>query len=156
MGRARALKAQRRAARADVDKLVLWHGGVGGIRVGGPLLPPTIMGDPATVANYVRELRPDWVYLTTDREFARVFAAMVFDAYGHSALYRVGPVGGIETDPDFPEAGFAARRATIIEVAERDVRLTDSERIKRTTRYLYWDDGRPCMTRTGGFSSLRS
>lgn len=111
--------------------------------MGGRLVPPTHTNDANNVADMgVPDARRDRVYFTTDVELARVFAAAVFERTGHSALYRVEPVGEMDSDPDFPTVGFQAKQALIVEVVDTDVKLTRTEMLQRQRPYLIWDDGR--------------
>jgi hypothetical protein len=143
VGKAQANKERRRAARDAARNLVLWHGGVSGLAAGSRLLPPTHTNDANNVADMgVPDARRDRVYFTTDVELARVFAAAVSERSGHSALYRVEPVGQMDPDPDFPEVGFQAKQALIAEVVENDVTLTKIEMLQRQRPYLTWQDGR--------------
>lgn len=68
--------------------------------------------------------RPDRVYVTTDREYARFYASK----YPLGDLYTVEPVGELEpsTEDHFPSWTVAAAR--VVSVYDRAVRLTPHRR----------------------------
>lgn len=105
----------------------LWHGGVPGLRKGDPLLPPTQTGAFCKATISVEEgmthiaQRPDLVYATTDREFARAWAGL-HTTDGHTypggALYRV-ELADPEPDADLlslPGVSFQAASGLILAV----------------------------------------
>ncbi|MBW8764523.1 MAG: hypothetical protein JF592_18415 [Microbacterium sp.] len=149
MGSAKAAKAARREARELAARTQFWHGGIGGLQPGEHILAPVDTGSPLSVAGHVAEARADRVYLATDRELARVFASIITDATGRSAVYQVQPIGPIGVDLDFPACSHQARRALIVAVEEVDVQLSETERLQRTAPYLSWDDGRPMYDADG-------
>ncbi len=119
----------------------LFHGGVPGLSPGDLIEPhppnvvdgcaiceakaagqqPVVQGlgvvDPLTE-------RPDRVYLTTDREYARFYASK----YPLGDLYVVKPVGALEpsTEDHFPT--WTAPAARVVSVYDRAVRLTPHRR----------------------------
>jgi rifampin ADP-ribosylating transferase len=149
VGNATKLKQARRLEREQNASRHLWHGGIGGLNVGDYLLPPSITGDPPSVSNHMVEARADRVYMTTDLELVRSYAAEVQSLGRRSGLYRVEPVGAPEIDPDLPAVGLSARRARVLEVVAEDIELDAVERLKRAAHYLAWDDGRPMYSPAG-------
>jgi len=89
--------------------MTYWHGGQRGLKVGAYLLPPCETGAKAT-SDYAAEfpgghvMRPDRVYVTTDREGAVMFAAMHPSG---GTVYEVSPEGPLIEDPDCMEVGFS-------------------------------------------------
>ena len=76
---------------------------------------------------YNNDCDPDRVYVTTDRDLARGWAANeVLEAQGGGALYRVRPLPAmsIEPDPDYPPTSYSARRAAVLEVVEDPVQMS--------------------------------
>lgn len=149
VGKASKRKDERRQEREHNVSRRLWHGGIGGLKVSDYLLPPIITNDPLSVSNHIAEARADRVYMTTDLELARSYAAEVQSLGRRSGLYRVEPIGTPEIDPDFPSVGFSARRARVVEVVAENIELSSPERLKRAARYLAWDDGRPMYSADG-------
>lgn len=140
---AKAAKRKRREERAAVGGKQFYHGGVAGLLPGAYLLSPMVTRDPTSVSELgIPEARADRVYVTTDVELARAFAAIVQDASGTSAVYRVRPEGDVATDKDYPATGFQSRKALILEVIDRDVVLTRAERGIRCQPYETYTDGR--------------
>jgi hypothetical protein len=156
MGKAKALKEQRRAAREAANNQTFWHGGAAGIPVGDLLRPPTHTKDQSSVSVWSpQDSRADRVYFTIDRELARAFAAILTPTFGHSALYRVQPIGELDVDPDFPTVGFRAKHALVLELAESDVSLSNSDRLRRLQPYATWADGRPMHDAQGRLQLCR-
>ncbi|MFF2964284.1 hypothetical protein ACFVT1_36580 [Streptomyces sp. NPDC057963] len=117
--------------------MAYFHGGVPGLKPGDRILPPDSTGTEHRLSAYAEEIdgpaharRTDIVYLTTDRQVARVYAAFRPDG----ALYRVEPVGAVEPDPDCMSPGLSwrCRAATITAVVDPVVLF----RSKRTERWL--------------------
>lgn len=130
--------------------MVLFHGGMPGLRVGQWILPPTLTGvkgsdqyatyDPGTYS-------PDLVYMVTDLEQARMFAAMCPTGSGGRGsgerggdVYRVQPAIPVALDPDCVTEGMSwcAPRALIVGIAATGVRtapyrraLVDAEQGRR-------------------------
>jgi len=80
-----------------------FHGGVSGLKVGDRILPPDATGTSRTLSRYAAELggpaharRTDLVYLTTERQVAKAYAAF----YPDGALYQVLPSSPVDRDPD--------------------------------------------------------
>jgi hypothetical protein len=79
----------------------MYHGGMSGLRVGDLLLPPSVTGVGSTVTEIAAAIgaghvRADRVFVTSDRQVARAYAALK----PNGALYRVEAVAGLEPDPD--------------------------------------------------------
>lgn len=95
-----------------------WHGGQRGLRVGSELLPPSRTGAKAT-SDYAEiipgghVMRPDRVYVTTDRDAAFMYAGMHPSG---GTVYEVEPIGALVDDPDCTEPGlsYECERARII------------------------------------------
>ena len=98
-----------------------FHGGTPGLQVGDALLPPDLTGTAHRLAHYAPTDAPAyftdgrWVYVTTNREVARGYAAFHPDG----ALYEVTP-DGLEQDPDcyVPDLSFrcvSARIRTVVD-----------------------------------------
>lgn len=103
-----------------------WHGGVPDLKPGDLITPPPPGQGPHLVDGCaVCEARragmplatddnnPDWVYITTDREYARLYAA----GWPRGALYQVEPIGALHDrsahDP-LPSWGVAAARVLVV------------------------------------------
>lgn len=134
----------------------LWHGGAPGVRPGDRILPgrsrPVHPGCPWCEANAAGETgpgglspltgRPDRVYLTPVREYARHYASL----YGRGDLYRVDPVGPVERSPEDTVETWLAPAAVVVAVVERAVLLTMAQR-RRLDRL--WAAADAEATRTG-------
>lgn len=117
-----------------------WHGGVPGLRPGDLVEPTT---GTSHLVDGCRECqarrhgqtlmdggpRPDRVYITRDRDYARVYA----NGYPRGALYVVEPVGDIEpTGEADPVESFAVPAARVISVYDRCVSMT----LKQVRRFM--------------------
>ncbi|WIE70366.1 hypothetical protein [Curtobacterium sp. MCLR17_054] len=165
----RAHAAQRRdylaAQRAPKQ---YWHGGAPGRAVGDELLSrddaarllttPTTHGLQAGYALGVT--RPDRVYFTSDRNFARAYASrhQVVDqttgiVYERGSLYRVEPIGAVEEDQDFSGTGvsWSAPKARIVAVEATDVHLDLTAATQHVGPYMTWDDGTPIYAPDGSY-----
>jgi len=105
----------------------LWHGGAPGRRPGDQLLPPAVTGLQRTssqlsMAEGLDDIayRSDRIYLSTDRELARIWAGQWTDLdgrVGYGWLYRVEvDVDALEPDEDLlslPGLSYQAPRATV-------------------------------------------
>lgn len=122
-------------------ELRLWHGGAPGLRVGDIIEPRStsdaahlIDGCPTCEARRDGspladdDLDPSKVYVTTDREYARIYAA----GYPNGALYRVEAIGDLTPSPD-PVPSWGCSSARVLAVYDRRVSLTPRE-IRRVTR----------------------
>lgn len=121
--------------------LRLWHGGIPDLRPGDLIKPgherrlhEGCVFCEARAAGTAVEFdghpvdgptgRPDRVYATTDREYARWYASL----YGRGDLYRVDPVGKVEqsTEDLFPTWTASALR--VVTVVDRYVLLDGKRR----------------------------
>jgi hypothetical protein len=110
-----------------VGGLRLWHGGAPGLRAGDALLPPSQTGAYSRATISLEEgltdiaQRPDLVYATTDRDFARAWAGLHTtdgQTFGGGALYRVELVNP-EPDEDLlslPGVSFQAQSGVVLAV----------------------------------------
>lgn len=118
-----------------------WHGGKPGLVKGDVLLPREpgdvahlVDGCPTCEARRVGapladdNLDPALVYVTTDVEYARVYAA----GYPRGALYRVQPVGELTPSPD-PVPSWGCSLALILSVRDRLV-SADAKQVRRWQR----------------------
>lgn len=117
-----------------------WHGGKPGLRPG-DLIQPTedtehlIDGCPVCEARRHGQQLPDdpndptKVYVTTDREYARIYAA----GYPHGALYVVEPIGPMERTTDDEEPSWAVPEARVLRVYDPRVSL-DAKQVRRLIR----------------------
>lgn len=79
--------------------------------------------------------RPDRIYLTSDRDYARFYASK----YPRGDLYTVEPVGGVEpsTEDRFPS--WTAPAARVVSVYDRYVQLTPKQRRSLLRRWTAAD-----------------
>lgn len=145
-----------------------WHGGAPGRVVGDELLSrddaarllttPTTHGLQAGYALGVT--RPDRVYFTSDRNFARAYASRhqtgdrtTGVVYERGSLYRVEPIGAVEEDQDFSGRGvsWCAPKARVVAVEEKDVYLELVAATGYVGPYMAWDDGSPIYNATGDY-----
>jgi len=124
-----------------------WHGGAAGLKPGNLIKPghtrtvdgcaiceARANGQTATIDGHAVDPatgRPDRVYITTDREYARFYASMAL--YGD--LYRVEPVGDVEPSTEDPFDTWTAASARVLAVYDRAVRLTNGQRQRLMTRW---------------------
>ena len=106
----------------------LWHGGVPGLRPGDLITPghhrlgitgcPICAGRDAGNTNQIDppSRRPDKIYLTTSREYARFYAAL-----SRGDLYRVSPVGPVQRSAEDTIATYMASSARVVAVYARAV-----------------------------------
>ncbi|MEU0275977.1 hypothetical protein [Streptomyces sp. NPDC006307] len=123
------------------DAVRYFHGGVPGLNPGdllAPHRPNTVDGCPICAAKAAGEQpivpglgnvdplteRPDRIYITTDREYARFYASK----WWLGDLYAVEPMGEVEesTEDLFPT--WCAQGAVVVSVVSRAVRLTGKQR----------------------------
>ena len=130
------------------SRTVYWHGGAPGLRVGALLVPNASSVHRSAYRDADVEYDITKVYVTSDRQLARAFAASYrgpTDA-GAGTLYRVGPELPLEPDPDYPfepPVSFTCPKAKVLRVAESRVRMSDIELTKATAPYAFWPDGSP-------------
>jgi len=114
-----------------------YHGGIPGLRIGDLIQPGHERkhrdGCPYCEARAKGEAhlgidglakRPDRVYLTTNRLYAKHYASL----YGRGDLYRVEPVGAVEPSTEDTMPTVCAEAARVVSVYERAVLLTMTER----------------------------
>lgn len=129
--------------------LRFWHGGVPGLRAG-DLIAPRAAGDIGHLVDGCKTCDarragqqseednndPAFVYVTTDREYARLYAA----GYPRGALYRVEPIGELieTTGLKDPYPSWAVAQARVIAVYDPVVQLTPKQvrRVERNARKL--------------------
>ncbi|WP_406501537.1 hypothetical protein OHA04_27365 [Streptomyces sp. NBC_01590] len=126
-----------------------FHGGIPGLRPGDlitPHRPNVVDGCPICAAKAAGEqpfvpglgnidpltVRPDRVYITTDRDYARFYASK----YWLGDLYTVGPVGELEESAEDFFPTWCAEGAVVTGVVSRAVRLTDGQRRTLSRRWL--------------------
>lgn len=145
-----------------------WHGGAPGLSVGDELLSrddaERSLSTPTTHSlqrGYALGVtRPDRVYFSSDRDFARAYAAkfqrtdqdtgVVFE---RGSLYRVEPVGNVEDDPDYAgrDVSWCAPKARIVAVEATDVFMEPSLANQHIGPHMTWDDGSPMYSRAGDY-----
>ncbi|MFE1264433.1 hypothetical protein ACFW5X_28385 [Streptomyces albogriseolus] len=100
-----------------------FHGGFPGLKPGDQLLPPDATGTDHRLSSYALALggpahatRTDVVYMTTDRQVAKAYAAF----YPDGALYAVTPESPVDPDPDCREPGLSWQcpRAVVVAVVD--------------------------------------
>lgn len=119
--------------RQKKNTIRFYHGGVKGLNVGDQILPPWITGTSALL-QIARELDPngpqrdDKVYVTTDKEAAKLYAS----AYPNGDVYQVIPSDDIEHDPDclVPGLSYQCSWAKVKMVVVRDVAFSMDRLIK--------------------------
>lgn len=114
-----------------------WHGGAPGLRPG-DIIEPRPANDTAHLIDGcpVCEGRraghqlpgddnlPGLVYVTADRDYARVYAA----GYPRGALYRVDPIGElVDRSANDPVASWGCQAARVLSVYDPLVTLTDKQ-----------------------------
>lgn len=122
-----------------------WHGGVPGLRPGDLITPPLgedrghlVDGCPRCEARRrgtpqpEDRSRPDRIYVTTDREYARIYAA----GWPRGALYRVEPIGVLEetTGVDDPVPSWACPAARVLTVYDPVVTMTPAHVLRLARR----------------------
>ena len=80
------------------------------------------------------------VYLTTDRDYARWYAARS----GNGDLYRVTPVGLMTRSAEDPFPSYTVEVARVLEVLERGVHLVRADRRALVKRWKKSDRARKC------------
>ena len=111
--------------------MAYFHGGVPGLKPGDLILPPDQTGAEHRLSAVSAELgapahatRTDVVYLATDRNVARAYAAF----YPDGTLYRVQPIGREpEPDPDceMPGLSWQCSAAEVVGVVDPVVLFRD-------------------------------
>lgn len=122
-----------------------WHGGAPGLKPGDLITPqplgagghlvddcPTCEARKAGAPLDTDDNNPDWVYVTTDREYARLYAA----GYPRGGLYRVEPIGQMHdrTGDHDPLPSWGVEKARVLVVYDAVVIPTPSQ-WRRWLRY---------------------
>jgi hypothetical protein len=122
---------------------ILYHGGVPGFWVGDVLTPNNAEHRYVEGCAHCEAQRtgsdlafdpptpPDWIYATTDREYARYYASRAVGG----TLYRVRLEGDIEPSVEDPFPAWRGRRAIVVGVPERNITLTMAERRRLFVRW---------------------
>lgn len=119
-----------------------WHGGAPGLRPGDLIQPgherrqhdgcrfcearangQAVVAPDGSLIDAPTE-RPDRVYITGDRDYARFYASL----YGRGDLYRVEPVGVCEPSTEDHFDTWCAEAARVVAVVDRAVLLTPGQR----------------------------
>ena len=122
----------------------LYHGGPPGLRPGDLITPrqaddtshlidgcPTCEARRAGTPLPTDDLDPALVYVTTDRDYATIFAA----GYPDGGLYRVETDGPLTPSPD-PVPSWGAPSARVVAVLDPLVRLSAHDVRRFARRYL--------------------
>lgn len=121
-----------------------WHGGIPGLKPGDTIDPPTgtdhLLDDcPVCEARRRGEQLaeddndPSMVYVTTDRDYARIYAA----GYPRGALYVVEPVGTLHSRGDHdPAPSWGCVQAVVKSVYDPLVTMSPKETRRLMRRYL--------------------
>lgn len=133
----------------------LWHGGAPGIWVGDFIVPERECWRRGI--QYGARLHGHTngvVYVSPNREFARVFATRTDAFKGRGVLYRVeaSPASSLTHDPDddFPvTVSIACARARVVSIEETRISMSSAESLKVIGPYMTWDDGRPVYDANG-------
>lgn len=143
-----------------------WHGGTPGMQPGSLLLSRMAAEASGTdLTRYAIQTgygegvtSPERVYFSSDREFARAFAALNVThdpvtgvVVQTGTLYEVEPLGPVEHDPDFANGGvsWCAPTARVLAIEEPDVLLDPYAVTETIGPYMAWSDGSPIYTRAG-------
>lgn len=157
-----ARQKQRSSDRAAFEGVVFWHGGAPGLTVGETVLPLSQIKSGSLLsllpAGYgANPSRADRVYVTSDREFARAYAARFSikfpGANGAGALYRVEPRAPFEVDLDYdhvrPRMSVQCGSALVTGVEESPVVMSTSDASAAAMKYATWNTGEPMYDRNG-------
>ena len=132
-----------------------WHGGVPGLKVGDRIRPAASLR--VLPVHYALDRGTDYpsdptrVYVTTDRQAARYYAASYIDGVEPLAgdVYNVRPRGELRIDEDLPTGKhFSCASAVVVAVVERGVRMTDAA-LRAGSRGSTWSDGRAMYDAAG-------
>lgn len=135
--------------------MILYHGGISDLRPGDLITPgharKTHDGCPWCEARESGgahlgidgpSARPDRVYLTTDRLYARHYASL----WGRGDLYRVEPEGEVERSTEDSIETWTAPAARVVAALDRAVLLTDRERRRLVREWSAADAVKAAMT----------
>lgn len=162
----KASKKARQAARSTAP--TYWHGGRPGLSVGTILVSRAdAKAHRVDTTQYDQQegyalgvTKPNRVYFSSEREFARGFAALlcIRDSttgvvHQRGALYEVQPIGSVKEDSDFAgqSVSWCAPQARITRVVEKSVALNDYAATERIGPHLTWTDGSPLYNRHGEY-----
>jgi hypothetical protein len=136
-------------------KLVYFHGGMPGLKVGDKLRSAQDQGLKFSYLVPGSKYDPESVYMATDLEVAKVYAAQ-FELMSSKStaavpgdVYRVRPLGPLRRDPDLPPISFKAPEALVLEVVKENVLLSPREREQRIGPYRFYQDGKPVYDQDG-------
>lgn len=164
-GPALGKKDRRRRADASASTVDYWHGGFHGLGVGDVLMPGTTVPGYRDIISlapdtWTAEYRPDFVYITTNRDLALDYAirharlgALLGDDqssnHGLGALYKVRPSKGVWHDPDYPPGvSFRCTSAKIISIEAKEI--SDATPLTGAAAgYETWDDKSPMHNKDG-------
>lgn len=144
MGKAARLKRQRRLSSPTE---ALFHGGVPGLEVGARLMSATDLGAVFTYIDQAAVYDPGFVYVTTDPDVARAYAARYLAPDGRGRpgdLYRVQAVSRVGLDSDYSRHGefqgvfLRCREALVIDVVAQGIEHSPQELVQLESRYLVW------------------
>lgn len=123
-----------------------WHGGAPGLKPG-DLITPRPQGDTSHLVDGCPtcearkaghqlaedDNNPSWVYVTTDREYARLYAA----GYPRGDLYRVEPIGELHdrTGDHDPVPSWGVESARVLVVYDAVVNLTPKQARQMRARW---------------------
>lgn len=137
------------------EEISYWHGGAPGLAVGQEIRPAIERSMPLAYINQDYDTDPKRVYITTDKNLAASFASQWIDAKkmksGGGTLYRVRPVGTLETDPDFahvPGLAYSCDSAVIEKIEKRKIFETVELRL-HAEKHATWADGRKMYDEKG-------
>lgn len=150
MGKGKRLRQEAQLRRATQDQNTYWHGGAAGRQVGDQLIPGIEVPGYRDVFlsqnhEFLNDYRPDFAYITTDRDLALDYAIQVAKGGGRirrpASLYEVVPIGNIMQDPDYPiGVSFRCQSAQVRAVEISDV-LPGEKLTGAGYKYMTWDDG---------------
>lgn len=124
-----------------------FHGGAPGLAPGSRLLPSTQLGAAFSYFDPTATYDPAQVFVTTDQNVARAYAARYLHPSGEPRpgdLYEVRPTGALRVDEDYSRHGefrgvfLACPAAEILRVVDRAVQHTAKELVELERPYLVW------------------
>ena len=123
-----------------------FHGGVPGLRVGDRILSASRVGIFGHNLIPSNPCDPTRVYVTTDYDEARSYAAIYKDLRNQTLpgdVYEVRAVGDLLSDPDYRgfDTHYSCDSARVIRIAMRRVCMSKVQIVRAKSRYLRWEDG---------------
>lgn len=114
-----------------------WHGGAPGLKPGDLITPQPagegghlVDGCPTCEARKAGQQlaednnNPDWVYITTSRDYARLYAA----GYPRGGLYQVEPIGELHDRTEYDlEPSWGVESARVLSVYDAVVIMTTKQ-----------------------------